>query len=56
VHLHVKSDSGFARSIDVIEVVRPPTLLIAARIVLVFLGASYLFYWIIKLAGYLVKL
>ncbi|MFB9244839.1 hypothetical protein IV454_14535 [Massilia antarctica] len=56
VHLHVKSDVGFAKSLEVVEIVRPSRIFNWMFLALCFIGASYLIYWIIKLVGYLANL
>lgn len=56
VHLHVKSDAGFAKQIDVVEIVKPSAALKWAMLLLTFVGASYVIYWAIKLAAYLASL
>lgn len=56
VHQHVKSDLGFAKTIDVVTIVRPSLVFRCVLVALCFVGASYLFYWMIKLVLYLTNL
>lgn len=56
VHLHVKSDEGFAKNIEIIEVAKPSVALKWAILLLSFVGASYVVYWAIKLIAYLASL
>ena len=49
INVNTKSDEGFAKIISVIPVPQPNKAVIAGVWVLVFVGASFLFYWLARL-------
>lgn len=49
INSNIKSDDGFAKIIDVIPSPQPNRLVIAMLWALVFVGASFTFYWLIRL-------
>ncbi len=50
INLNTKSDEGFAKIINVIPIPQPSKGVIAAGWGLMFIGASFLFYWLVRLA------
>ena len=50
INLNTKSDEGFAKIINVIPIPQPSKGVIAAVWGLMFIGASFLFYWLVRLA------
>ena len=51
IHIDTKSDEGFAKILNVIPMPQPNTAVIAGLRVLVFVGASFLFYWLVRLVA-----
>jgi len=47
IHLSTKSDEGFAKIINVIPMPQPNAIVTAGFWFLVFVGASFLFYWLV---------
>ena len=52
VNAATKSDKGFAKILNVIPVPQPNKAVLVAVWALVFVGASYLFYWLARLVAY----
>jgi hypothetical protein len=50
VQVSTKSDDGFAKIINVIPMPQPSKIVIIAIWSLVFVGASFLFYWLARIA------
>ena len=50
INTNTKSDEGFAKIINVIPMPQPKKWVLAIVWALVFIGASFLFYWIVRLA------
>ena len=50
INVNTKSEDGFAKIINVIPMPRPNKAVIAGIWALVFVGASFLFYWLARLA------
>jgi hypothetical protein len=50
INVNTKSDDGFAKIINVIPMPQPRKGILAAVWALVFVGASFLFYWLVRLA------
>ncbi|GBE16211.1 hypothetical protein BMS3Abin15_00023 [bacterium BMS3Abin15] len=55
VNAYTKSDDGFAKNIDVIPMPQPSKLVIAIVWLLMFIGASFVVYWLIKLLPFLLN-
>ena len=49
-NLNTKSDEGFAKIINVLPMPQPSKAVIASVWALMFIGASFLFYWAVRLA------
>lgn len=49
INVNTKSDDGFARIINVIPIPQPNKAVLAGVWFLVFVGASFLFYWLVRL-------
>lgn len=54
INRFAKSDDGFAKVIKVIPMPQPPKVLIYIVWFLVFIGLSFLLYWLMKLITYLI--
>ena len=52
INLNTKSDEGFAKIINVMPMPQPSKAVIAGVWALMFIGASFLFYWAVRLAIY----
>ena len=52
VNTNTKSDEGFAKILNVIPMPQPPKAILALVWSLVFVGASFVFYWLVRLAAY----
>jgi hypothetical protein len=52
INNNTKSDEGFAKIINVMPVPRPSKGVIAAVWLLAFIGASFVLYWLVRLAIY----
>ncbi|MDT4329593.1 hypothetical protein RPD76_06715 [Methylomonas sp. MV1] len=52
VNASTKSDEGFAKILNVIPMPQPSKAVLAAVWSLIFVGASFLFYWLAKLVAY----
>lgn len=50
INVNTKSEDGFAKIVNVIPMPRPNKAVIAGIWALVFVGASFLFYWLARLA------
>lgn len=55
VNAYTKSDDGFANILNVIPMPQPSKLVIAIVWVLMFLGATFLVYWLVKILDYLLN-
>lgn len=55
VNAYTKSDDGFAKILNVIPIPQPSNLVIAIVWLLMFLGASFVIYWLIKLVPFLLN-
>jgi len=51
VNAYTKSDDGFANILNVIPMPQPSKFVIAGVWILMFIGASFLFYWLVKWAS-----
>ena len=49
INLNTKSDEGFAKIINVIPMPQPNKVVLATVWILMFVGASFLFYWLVRL-------
>lgn len=54
VNASTKSDDGFAKILNVIPMPQPHKSIIATVLALVFIGASFLFYWLVRLVAYVI--
>lgn len=54
IHINIKSDEGFAKALNVIPMPQPNAVLAAGVWFLVFIGASFLFYWIVRIMASLI--
>lgn len=52
VNASTKSDEGFAKIINVIPMPQPSKAILMIVWALVFVGASYIFYWLVRLGAY----
>jgi hypothetical protein len=50
INVNTKSDDGFAKILNVIPMPQPSKAVLGVVWILVFVGASFIFYWLIKLA------
>ena len=48
INVNTKSDEGFAKIINVIPMPQPNKAILASVWALVFVGASFLFYWLVR--------
>lgn len=53
VNMNTKSDEGFAKILNVIPIPQPHKAILVAGWSLVFVGASFLFYWLVRLLVYI---
>lgn len=49
INVNTKSDEGFAKIINVIPIPQPNRIVIGCLWVLIFVGASFLIYWLVRL-------
>ena len=49
INVNTKSDEGFAKIINVIPMPQPNKVVLATVWILMFVGASFLFYWLVRL-------
>lgn len=49
ININTKSDEGFAKIVNVIPMPQPSRLLLAGVWALMFVGASFVFYWLVRL-------
>jgi hypothetical protein len=49
INSNTKSDEGFAKIVNAIPTPQPSKTLLAALLFLMFVGASFLFYWLVRL-------
>jgi hypothetical protein len=54
VNASTKSDEGYAKILNVIPMPQPHKAVLAALWLLVFVGASFVFYWLVRLVAYVV--
>lgn len=54
VNASTKSDEGFAKILNVIPMPQPHKAILWLIWSLVFIGASFIFYWLVKLVGYVI--
>lgn len=54
INSYTKSDEGFAKIINVIPMPQPPKWAKAIVWLLMFIGASFLIYWLIRLIAYII--
>lgn len=54
VNASTKSDEGFAKILNVIPMPQPHKAILWFIWSLVFIGASFIFYWLVKLVGYVI--
>jgi hypothetical protein len=55
INAYTKSDDGFAKILNVIPVPQPSRLLLSVFWILVFLGATSVIYWLVKLLPYVLQ-
>ena len=54
INSYTKSDEGFAKIINVIPMPQPSKFFLSLVWLLMFVGASFLFYWLIRLIAYVI--
>jgi len=54
INSYTKSDEGFAKIINVIPMPKPAKLALGIVWLLMFIGASFLIYWLIRLIAYII--
>ena len=54
INTYTKSDEGFAKIINAIPTPQPPKSLIWAASLLIFVGASFVVYWALRLVAYVI--
>jgi hypothetical protein len=56
INSYTKSDDGLAKVLNIVPMRKPNRLVISILLLLTFIGASYLTYWIFRLIEYLLQL